>query len=94
MLDINMKEMLQGFTNEEIAKLIDYAYKEKQSRDEAKELKYMGAIKKAIEDYLENVGKLTFYFECETDDYEPEVNTSIKIDKANPPAYEQGCIYI
>lgn len=87
MLDITMKEMLQGFTNEEIAKLIDYAYKEKQSRDEAKELKYMGAIKKAIEDYLENVGELTFYVDYGN-------HTLKRIDLSIPPVCEQGCIYI
>ena len=91
MLNNNIKEMLKGLTESEIATLISLAYKEKQDRDEAKEAKYMHAINKAIQDYLDNVGVLTFHIEYE-DEY--AVETDITVDNLNPPAGGQGTIYI
>ena len=91
MLDNNIKEMLKGLTESEIATLISLAYKEKQDRDEAKEAKYMHAINKAIQDYLDNVGVLTFHIEY-ADEY--AAGTDIIVDNLNPPAGGQGTIYI
>ena len=93
MSDNNIEEMLKGLTDSEIATLIGLAYREKQNRDEAKKTKYMNAINKAIQDYLDNVGELTFHVEYENeDDYDAEID--ITIDNTNPPACGQGVIYI
>lgn len=93
MLDNNIEETLKGMTESEIATLIGLAYREKQNRDEAKEIKYMNAIKKAIQDYLDNVGDLTFHVEYEDEDGQ-DAETDITVDNTNPPACGQGVIYI
>lgn len=93
MLDNNIEEMLKGLTDSEIATLIGLAYREKQNRDEAKEAKYMNAINKAIQDYLDNVGKLTFHVDYEDGDGQ-DADTYIIVDNPNPPACGQGIIYI
>lgn len=93
MLDNNIEETLKGMTESEIATLIGLAYREKQNRDEAKKTKYMNAINKAIEDYLDNVGDLTFHVEYEDEDGQ-DVETDIIVDNTNPPACGQGVIYI
>lgn len=93
MLDNNMEEMLKGLTDGEIATLIGLAYREKQDRDETKERKCMAAILKAIQDYLDNVGDLTFHVEYEDEDGH-DAETDITVDRLNPPAGDQGTIYI
>ena len=93
MLDNNIEEMLKGLTEGEIATLIGLAYREKQDRDEAKEEKYMSAIRTAIQEYLENVGDLTFHVEYE-DENGHDAETDITIDRLNPPACGQGAIHI
>ena len=93
MLDNNIEETLKGMTESEIATLIGLAYREKQNRDEAKKTKYMNAINKAIEDYLDNVGDLTFHVEYEDEDGQ-DAETDITVDNTNPPACDQGVIYI
>ena len=93
MLDNNIEETLKGMTESEIATLIGLAYREKQNRDEAKKTKYMNAIKKAIQDYLDNVGDLTFHVEYEDEDGQ-DAETDITVDNTNPPACGQGVIYI
>ena len=93
MLDNNIEEMLKGLTESEIATLIGLAYREKQNRDEVREAKYMNAINKAIQDYLDNVGDLTFHVEYEDEDGQ-DVETDITVDNTNPPACGQGVIYI
>ena len=93
MLDNNIEEMLKGLTDSEIATLIGFAYREKQNRDEVKKAKYMNAINKAIQDYLDNVGDLTFHVEYE-DDYDQGAEIDITVDNTNPPTCGQGVIYI
>lgn len=93
MLDNNIEEMLKRLTEDEIATLIGLAYREKQDRDEAKEKKYMGAIRTAIQEYLENVGELSFIFDYKDED-DREAIASISINKSAPPACEDGSIYI
>lgn len=93
MLDNNIEEMLKGLTDSEIATLIGFAYREKQDRDEAKKTKYMNAINKAIQDYLNNVGELTFHVEYVSEDGQ-DAETDIIADNTNPPACGQGVIYI
>ena len=93
MLDNNIEETLKGMTESEIATLIGLAYREKQNRDEAKKTKYMNAIKQAIQDYLDNVGELTFHVEYVGEDGQ-DAETDITVDNTNPPACGQGVIYI
>ncbi len=93
MLDNNMEEMLKGLTDGEIATLIGLAYREQQDRDEAKERKYLNTIVKAIQDYLDNVGDLTFHVEYEDKDGQ-NAETDITVDRLNPPACDQGTIYL
>ena len=92
MLNNNIEEMLKSLTESEIATLIGLAYREKKDRDVAKEAKYMNAINKAIQDYLDNVGDLTFHVEYEDKDGQGEAE--IIVDNMNPPAGGQGTIYI
>lgn len=93
MLDNNIEETLKGMTESEIATLIGLAYREKQNRDEAKKTKCMNAIKKAIQDYLDNVGELTFHVEYVGEEGQ-DAETDITVDNTNPPACGQGVIYI
>ena len=53
----------------------------------------MNAINKAIQDYLDNVGDLTFHVEYEDEDGH-DAETDITVDNTNPPACGQGVIYI
>lgn len=93
MLNNNIEEMLKGLTESEIATLIGLAYREKKDRDVAKEAKYMNAINKAIQDYLDNVGDLTFHVEYEDEDGQ-DAETDITVDSVNPPTGGNGVIYI
>lgn len=93
MLNNNIEEMLKGLTENEIATLIGLAYREKKDRDVAKEAKYMAAIIKSVQDYLDNVGDLTFHVEYEDEDGQ-DAETDITVDNLNPPAGGKGVIYI
>ena len=93
MLDNNIEKMLKGLTDGEIATLIGLAYREQQDRDEAREAKYLNTIIKAIQDYLNNVGDLTFHVEYEDEDGQ-DGETDITVDNTNPPACDKGTIYI
>ena len=93
MLDNNIEEILKGLTEGEIATLIGLAYREKKDRDEAKEEKYMSAIRTTIQEYLENVGELSFVFNYKDED-EREATASISINKSALPTCENGSIYI
>lgn len=93
MLNNSIEEMLKGLTESEIATLIDLAQKEKDERDRIKEATYMAAIIKAIQDYLDNIGDLTFHVEYEDEDGQ-DAETDITVDNLNPPAGGQGTIYI
>lgn len=93
MLDNNIEEMLKGLTDGEIATLIGLAYREQQGRDEARERKYLNAIVKAIQDYLDDIGDLTFHVEYEDEDGQ-DAETEITVDNMNPPAGGNGIIYI
>ena len=93
MLNNNIEEMLKGLTESEIATLIGLAYREKKDRDTAKEAKYMSKITDAIQDYLDNIGDLTFHVEYEDADGQ-DGEADIIVDNLNPPAGGQGTIYI
>ena len=78
---------------EELQTLIALAQKRINQLDQEKEAKYMAAITKAIQDYLDNVGDLTFHVEYEDEDGQ-DAETDIIVDNTNPPAGDQGTIYI
>lgn len=88
---------LNGYVNnrnpEELQTLIALAQKRINQLDQEKEAKYMAAIIKAIQDYLDNVGDLTFHVEYEDED-EQDAETDITVDNLNPPAGGNGVIYI
>lgn len=78
---------------EELQTLIALAQKRINQLDQEKEAKYMAAIIAAIQDYLDNVGDLTFHVEYEDEDGQ-DAETDITVDNLNPPAGGQGTIYI
>lgn len=78
---------------EELQTLIALAQKRINQLDQEKEAKYMAAIIKAVQDYLDNVGDLTFHVEYEDEDGQ-DAETDITVDNLNPPAGGNGVIYI
>lgn len=78
---------------EELQTLIALAQKRINQLDQEKEAKYMAAIIAAIQDYLDNVGDLTFHVEYEDEDGQ-DAETDIIVDNLNPPAGGNGVIYI
>ena len=78
---------------EELQTLIALAQKRINQLDQEKEAKYMAAIIAAIQDYLDNVGDLTFHVEYEDEDGQ-DAETEITVDNLNPPAGGNGMIYI
>lgn len=80
-------------TPEELQTLIALAKERINQLDQEKEAKYMNAIIKAIQDYLDNIGDLTFHVEYEDADGE-DGEADIIVDNLNPPAGGNGVIYI
>lgn len=78
---------------EELQTLIALAQKRINQLGQEKEAKYMAAIVKSIQDYLDNVGDLTFHVEYEDEDGQ-DAETDIIVDNLNPPAGGNGVIYI
>lgn len=78
---------------EELQTLIALAKERINQLDQEKETKYMAAIIKSIQDYLDNVGDLTFHVEYEDEDGQ-DAETDITVDNLNPPAGGKGVIYI
>lgn len=78
---------------EELQTLIALAKERINELDQEKEAKYMAAIIKSIQDYLDNVGDLTFHVEYEDEDGQ-DGEADITVDNLNPPAGGNGTIYI
>ncbi len=78
---------------EELQTLIALAQKRINQLDQEKEAKYMSKITEAIQDYLDNVGDLTFHVEYEDEDGQ-DAETEITVDNLNPPAGGQGTIWL
>lgn len=92
---MNLQDLNDYINNrkpEELQTLIALAQKRINQLDQEKEAKYMAAITKAIQDYLDNVGDLTFHVEYEDKDGQGEAE--VIVDNMNPPACDQGFIYI
>lgn len=93
---MNLQDLNDYINNrkpEELQTLVALAQKRINQLDQEKEAKYMAAITKAIQDYLDNVGDLTFHVEYENEDGQ-DAETDIIVDNLNPPAGGQGTIYI
>lgn len=93
---MNLQDLNDYINNrkpKELQTLIALAKERINQLDQEKEAKYMAAINKAIQDYLDNVGELTFHVEYEDEDGQ-DAETDITVDNTNPPACGQGVIYI
>ena len=93
---MNLQDLNDYINNrkpEELQTLIALAQKRINQLDQEKEAKYMAAIIKSIQDYLDNVGDLTFHVEYEDEDGQ-DAETDITVDNLNPPAGGNGVIYI
>ena len=93
---MNLQDLNDYINNrkpEELQTLIALAQKRINQLDQEKEAKYMAAIIKAVQDYLDNVGDLTFHVEYEDEDGQ-DAETDITVDNLNPPAGGNGVIYI
>ena len=93
---MNLQDLNDYINNrkpEELQTLIALAQKRVNQLNQEKEAKYMAAIIKSVQDYLDNVGDLTFHVEYEDEDGQ-DAETDITVDNTNPPACGQGVIYI
>lgn len=93
---MNLQDLNDYINNrkpEELQTLIALAQKRINQLDQEKEAKYMAAIIKSIQDYLDNVGDLTFHVEYEDEDGQ-DAETDITVDNLNSPAGGNGVIYI
>lgn len=93
---MNLQDLNDYINNrkpEELQTLIALAKERINQLDQEKEAKYMAAIIKSIQDYLDNVGDLTFHVEYEDEDGQ-DAETDITVDNLNPPAGGNGVIYI
>lgn len=93
---MNLQDLNDYINNrkpEELQTLIALAKERINQLDQEKEAKYMAAIVKSIQDYLDNVGDLTFHVEYE-DEEGQDAETDIIVDNTNPPAGGNGVIYI
>lgn len=93
---MNLQDLNDYINNrkpEELQTLIALAKERINQLDQEKEAKYMAAIIKSIQDYLDNVGDLTFHVEYEDEDGQ-DAETDITVDNTNPPAGGNGVIYI
>ena len=81
------KEFLEHRSTDDLQNIIVLAQQRIQQIRENQQAKYMGAIRKAFEDYFENVGPIEVIF-----NYEDEVQTSVEVDSSNPPCFCQQSI--
>lgn len=93
---MNLQDLHNYINNmkpEELQTLIALAKERINQLDQEKEAKYMAAIIKSVQDYLDNVGDLTFHVEYEDEDGH-DAETDIIVDNLNPPAGGNRVIYI
>ena len=80
------KEFLERRSVDDLQSIIVLAQQQIQQIRENQQAKYMEAIRKAFEDYFENVGPIEVTFGYEDADG-MEGATSVKIDSGNPPCF-------
>lgn len=86
-----VKAFLERQSVDDLQSTIALAQHRIQQIKENQQAKYMGAIRKAFEDYFENVGPIEVIFNYEDAD-EIEVQTSVEVDSSNPPCFCQQSI--
>ena len=91
-MDIQVaKEFLERRSVDDLQSIIALAQQQIQQIRENQKVKYMGAIRKAFEDYFENVGPIEVIFGYE-DAEGMEDTTSVEVDSSNPPCFCQQSI--
>lgn len=85
------KEFLERRSVDDLQSIIVLAQQRIQQIKENQQAEYMGAIRKAFEDYFENVGPIEITFRYEDADG-MEGATSVKVDSSNPPCFCQQAI--
>lgn len=91
-MDIQVaKEFLERRIVDDLQSIIALAQQQIQQIRENQKVKYMGAIRKAFEDYFENVGPIEVIFGYE-DAEGMEDTTSVEVDSSNPPCFCQQSI--
>ena len=82
------KEFLETQSIDNLQNIIVLAQPCIQQIRENQQAKYMGAIRKAFEDYFKNVGPIEIVFSYEDADG-MEDTTSVEVDSSNPPYFHQ-----
>lgn len=80
------KQFLETQSIDDLQNIIVLAQQRIQQVRENQQANYMGAIRKAFEDYFENVGPIEITFSYEDADG-MEGATSVKVDSSNPPCF-------
>lgn len=85
------KEFLETQSIDNLQNIIVLAQQRIQQVRENQQAEYMGAIRKAFEDYFENVGPIEVTFSYEDADGMEGVAT-VEVDSSNPPCFCQQSI--
>lgn len=85
------KEFSETQSIDNLQNIIVLAQQRIQQIKENQQAEYMGAIRKAFEDYFENVGPIEITFRYEDADG-MEGAASVKVDSGNPPCFCQQAI--
>jgi ABC-type transport system involved in cytochrome bd biosynthesis fused ATPase/permease subunit len=85
------KEFLERRSVDDLQSIIVLAQQQIQRIKENQQAKYMGAIRKAFEDYFENVGPIEVTFGYEDADG-MESAATIEVNSDNPPCFYQQSI--
>ena len=85
------KKFLEHQSADDLQSIIVLAQQQIQQIRENQKAKYMGAIRKAFEDYFENIGpiEVTFNYK-DADGIEGE--TTVEVGSSNPPCFCQQSI--
>ena len=86
-----VKEFLERQSVDDLQSTIALAQQRIQQIRENQQAKYMGAIRKAFEDYFENVGPIEVTFSYEDADGMEGVAT-VEVDSSNSPCFCQQSI--
>lgn len=85
------KDFLEHRSVDDLQSIIALAQQRIQQTKENQQAKYMGAIRKAFEDYFENVCPIEVTFGYE-DAYGTEGAATVEINSSNPPCFYQQSI--
>ena len=85
------REFLAHQSADDLQNIIALAQQRIQQIRESQQAKYMGAIRKAFEDYFENVGPIEITFNYEDADGMEDTAT-MEVDSSNPPCFCQQSI--